>query len=247
MRSWAGSIRWQMRARYKAGIGQVQRGTSSLRRLRRIRPANTGPGRSPALPARRLPCARHKAGGALQAESGHAIHPVLQLRYHDCLRRFRKMMEWRDPERPVQVTVRYITRRGQWFGISWKGDPARSGTIIFNIGIHLLDGLTWAIGAAPEVIRAHADPRETEPRAGSSSARSPSTGPCRPGKPTCHRAPVRARLGTSRWTETSSATSPTTPVSTASSTRRSSRAGVTGSRTRPVPSSLPSESARWPL
>jgi UDP-N-acetyl-2-amino-2-deoxyglucuronate dehydrogenase len=95
---------------------------------------------------------------ALQGESGHAIHPVLQLRYHDGLRRFRKLMEWRDAERPVKVTVRYITRRGQWFGISWKGDPARSGTIIFNIGIHLLDGLTWAIGAAPEIIRAHAEP-----------------------------------------------------------------------------------------
>ena len=94
---------------------------------------------------------------ALQAESGHAIHPVLQLRYHDGLLRFRKLMEWRDPARPVTVTVRYVSRRGQWFGVSWKGDPARSGTIIFNIGIHLLDGLTWAIGAAPEVIRAHVD------------------------------------------------------------------------------------------
>jgi len=99
-----------------------------------------------------------EALAALQAESGHAIHPVLQLRYHDGLRRFKKLMEWRDAGRPVEVTVRYIARRGQWFGISWKGDPARSGTIIFNIGIHLLDGLTWAIGAAPEVIRVHADP-----------------------------------------------------------------------------------------
>jgi UDP-N-acetyl-2-amino-2-deoxyglucuronate dehydrogenase len=95
---------------------------------------------------------------ALQAESGHAIHPVLQLRYHDGLRRFKKLMEWRGPERPVEVTVRYITPRGQWFGISWKGDPARSGTIIFNIGIHLLDCLTWTIGEAPEVVRAHAHP-----------------------------------------------------------------------------------------
>ena len=94
---------------------------------------------------------------ALQAESGHAIHPVLQLRYHDGLLRFRKLMEWRDPARPVTVTVRYVTRRGPWFGISWKGDPARSGTIIFNIGIHLLDGLTWAMGSAPEVIRADAN------------------------------------------------------------------------------------------
>src|SRR5450756_89806 len=95
---------------------------------------------------------------ALQAQSGHAIHPVLQLRYHDGLLRFRKLMEWKDPERPVRVIVRYVTSRGQWFGISWKGDPARSGTIVFNIGIHLLDGLTWAIGDAPEVIRAHAYP-----------------------------------------------------------------------------------------
>lgn len=95
---------------------------------------------------------------ALQAESGRVIHPVLQLRYHDGLRRFKKLMEWRDPARPVEVTVRYVSRRGQWFGISWKGDPARSGTIIFNIGIHLLDGLAWAVGSAPEVIRASAGP-----------------------------------------------------------------------------------------
>jgi UDP-N-acetyl-2-amino-2-deoxyglucuronate dehydrogenase len=99
-----------------------------------------------------------EAMAALEAESGHAIHPMLQLRYHDGLARFRKLMEWRDPARPVTVIVRYVTRRGPWFGASWKGDPARSGTIIFNIGIHLLDGLTWAIGAAPEVTRAHADP-----------------------------------------------------------------------------------------
>jgi UDP-N-acetyl-2-amino-2-deoxyglucuronate dehydrogenase len=94
----------------------------------------------------------------LQAQSGLAIHPVLQLRYHDGLLRFRKLMEWRDPARPVTVFVRYVTRRGLWFGASWKGDPARSGTIIFNIGIHLFDGLTWAMGTAPEVIQARAQP-----------------------------------------------------------------------------------------
>lgn len=99
-----------------------------------------------------------QALAALQAESGHVIHPVLQLRYHDGLARFRKLIEWRDSTRPVAVTVRYVTRRGRWFSASWKGDPARSGTIIFNIGIHLLDALTWAIGADPQVIWAHADP-----------------------------------------------------------------------------------------
>jgi Oxidoreductase family, NAD-binding Rossmann fold len=43
---------------------------------------------------------------APQAESGHAIHPVLQLRYRDGLRRFRKLMERRDSARPVTVTIR---------------------------------------------------------------------------------------------------------------------------------------------
>jgi UDP-N-acetyl-2-amino-2-deoxyglucuronate dehydrogenase len=94
----------------------------------------------------------------LQNKTGHVIHPVLQLRYHDGLRRFRDLMRQRDPARPATVTVRYVTRRGPWFGVSWKGDPARSGTIIFNIGIHLLDALTWAISLDAEVTRAWIDP-----------------------------------------------------------------------------------------
>jgi UDP-N-acetyl-2-amino-2-deoxyglucuronate dehydrogenase len=107
----------------------------------------------PALGTRELAILR-----TLQAETGHVVHPVLQLRYHDGLHRFREIMRQRDPARPATVTVRYVTRRGPWFGVSWKGDPARSGTIIFNIGIHLLDGLTWAIGPEAEVTRAWIDP-----------------------------------------------------------------------------------------
>jgi UDP-N-acetyl-2-amino-2-deoxyglucuronate dehydrogenase len=95
---------------------------------------------------------------ALQAASGHAIHPVLQLRHHDGLRQFRDLITRRDPARPAAVTVRYVTSRGQWFGVSWKGDPARSGSIIFNIGIHLLDALTWALGPEAEIVRARIAP-----------------------------------------------------------------------------------------
>jgi UDP-N-acetyl-2-amino-2-deoxyglucuronate dehydrogenase len=106
----------------------------------------------PALSSREL---EHLS--VLQAGSGHVIHPVLQLRYHDGLHRFRDLMQQRDPARPATVTIRYVTRRGPWFGVSWKGDPARSGTIIFNIGIHLRDALTWAIGPEAEVTRACID------------------------------------------------------------------------------------------
>jgi UDP-N-acetyl-2-amino-2-deoxyglucuronate dehydrogenase len=42
-------------------------------------------------------------------------------------------------------------RRGPWFATSWKGDPRRSGTIVFNIGIHLFDALAWALGPALDV------------------------------------------------------------------------------------------------
>ena len=95
---------------------------------------------------------------ALQAASGHAFHPVLQLRYHDGLRQFRDLMARRDPSCPAAVTVRYVTRRGAWFGVSWKGDPTRSGSIIFNIGIHLFDALTWALGPEVEIVYARVAP-----------------------------------------------------------------------------------------
>jgi UDP-N-acetyl-2-amino-2-deoxyglucuronate dehydrogenase len=88
---------------------------------------------------------------ALQAQTRRLIHPVLQMRYHDGLARFRDLMRARAPRDPARVTVRYVTRRGPWFATSWKGDPRRSGTIVFNIGIHLLDALAWALGPALDV------------------------------------------------------------------------------------------------
>ena len=93
---------------------------------------------------------------AMEARTGHQVHPVLQMRYHDGLQRFRDMMARRDPKQPHVVTLRYVTRRGPWFGASWKGDPRRSGSILFNIGIHMFDALTWALGPATGIVRASA-------------------------------------------------------------------------------------------
>lgn len=91
---------------------------------------------------------------ALERESGSVIHPVLQMRYHPAVLRFRELMAARDPARPLSLTVEYVTYRGPWFGASWKGDQRRSGGIVYNIGIHLLDVLSWALGPGPEVVRA---------------------------------------------------------------------------------------------
>jgi UDP-N-acetyl-2-amino-2-deoxyglucuronate dehydrogenase len=78
----------------------------------------------------------------LQAQTRRLVHPVLQMRYHEGLVDFRDLMRARDPGDPARVMVRYVTRRGPWFATSWKGDPRRSGTIVFNIGIHLFDALS---------------------------------------------------------------------------------------------------------
>lgn len=44
------------------------------------------------------------------------------------------------------VEVTYITPRGLWYDVSWKGDPEKSGGIIANIGVHLLDLLGYMFG-----------------------------------------------------------------------------------------------------
>ena len=42
----------------------------------------------------------------------------------------------------------YITSRGDWYAKSWKGDEKLSGGIIYNIGIHFFDLLSWFFGDA---------------------------------------------------------------------------------------------------
>ena len=41
----------------------------------------------------------------------------------------------------------YITSRGNWYDISWKGDESKSGGIATNIGVHFYDMLSWIFGA----------------------------------------------------------------------------------------------------
>ena len=40
----------------------------------------------------------------------------------------------------------YITARGRWYDVSWKGIDERSGGIVTNIGIHFFDLLLWLFG-----------------------------------------------------------------------------------------------------
>ena len=88
----------------------------------------------------------------LERESGRRIHTILQLRVHPALMRLRDDLRRETFSRDVTLT--YITSRGPWYQVSWKGQKEKSGGVATNIGIHFFDLLMWLFGAA-QGIRAH--------------------------------------------------------------------------------------------
>ena len=59
------------------------------------------------------------------------------------------------------VDLTYITSRGRWYHVSWKGDEGKSGGIATNIGVHFFDMLAhvFGAGAAERTASAYADKR----------------------------------------------------------------------------------------
>jgi UDP-N-acetyl-2-amino-2-deoxyglucuronate dehydrogenase len=83
---------------------------------------------------------------ALEQDSGRDVHTVLQLRFHPALLALRDRIA-AAPGRH-RVTLTYVTARGGWYMVSWKGSEERSGGLAMNIGIHLFDLLLWLFGPA---------------------------------------------------------------------------------------------------
>ncbi len=81
----------------------------------------------------------------LEHESGNRVFTILQLRVHPQLIALRERLQ-AEGGRRHQVRLTYITARGGWYHVSWKGRPDRSGGIVTNIGIHFFDLLTWLFG-----------------------------------------------------------------------------------------------------
>jgi UDP-N-acetyl-2-amino-2-deoxyglucuronate dehydrogenase len=46
----------------------------------------------------------------------------------------------------------YLTSRGKWYFVSWKGDESKSGGVASNIGVHFYDMLCWIFGGVEENI-----------------------------------------------------------------------------------------------
>ena len=83
---------------------------------------------------------------ALEEETGQRIWCVLQLRLHPAVIELKKKIDAEPPGKRHQVELTYITPRGKWYDVSWKGDPAKSGGVATNIGIHFFDMLIWVFG-----------------------------------------------------------------------------------------------------
>ena len=81
----------------------------------------------------------------LEAETGQRIYTVLQLRLHPALAAFHERLQ-AEPGRRHVVQLAYLTARGRWYDVSWKGVEERSGGIVTNIGIHFFDLLLWLFG-----------------------------------------------------------------------------------------------------
>lgn len=83
----------------------------------------------------------------LEHETGRHVYTILQLRVHPALVALRQsLLSERDrPRRQVKLT--YVTSRGPWYHVSWKGSEERSGGVATNIGVHFFDLVMWLFGA----------------------------------------------------------------------------------------------------
>jgi UDP-N-acetyl-2-amino-2-deoxyglucuronate dehydrogenase len=82
----------------------------------------------------------------LEQETGRRVFTVLQLRVHPQLIALRDRLLAPGPSRRAQVSLTYITSRGPWYAVSWKGSDEKSGGVATNIGVHLFDLLIWLFG-----------------------------------------------------------------------------------------------------
>jgi len=85
----------------------------------------------------------------IQREQGRQIYNILQLRLHPAIIELRERVQRTLAENPGKVydiDLTYLTSRGRWYFIAWKGDVSKSGGVATNIGVHFFDMLNWIFG-----------------------------------------------------------------------------------------------------
>jgi len=94
----------------------------------------------------------------IEKETGRKVNNVLQLRLHPSIIALKQKIEQGPKDKVYDIDLTYITSRGKWYHVSWKGDVSKSGGIATNIGVHFFDMLSWIFGEVKENIVHYASP-----------------------------------------------------------------------------------------
>lgn len=87
---------------------------------------------------------------SIQKETENKINTILQLRLHESIINLKHKVDLENKKTKYDIDLTYITSRGKWYDISWKGDESKSGGIATNIGVHFFDMLSWIFGKVQE-------------------------------------------------------------------------------------------------
>jgi UDP-N-acetyl-2-amino-2-deoxyglucuronate dehydrogenase len=82
----------------------------------------------------------------IERETGRKINTIFQLRLHPKIIELRERILNGPKNKIYDIDLSYITSRGNWYYVSWKGDIQKSGGVATNIGIHFFDMLGWIFG-----------------------------------------------------------------------------------------------------
>lgn len=88
----------------------------------------------------------------MEQETGKKVYNILQLRLHPSIISLKEKVQADGGKKHYDIDLTYITSRGKWYDISWKGDISKSGGVATNIGVHFYDMLTWIFGGVKKNI-----------------------------------------------------------------------------------------------
>jgi len=91
----------------------------------------------------------------IEKETGQKVNNILQLRLHPSIVALKEKVQNElkiDSDKIYDIDLTYLTSRGKWYFVSWKGNESKSGGIASNIGVHFYDMLFWIFGEVKENI-----------------------------------------------------------------------------------------------
>jgi len=83
----------------------------------------------------------------MEQDTSRRIYTILQLRHHPAIIGLKQEVD-AEPGKIHDVDLTYVTSRGRWYHISWKGDTGKAGGVATNIGVHFFDMLGHVFGKA---------------------------------------------------------------------------------------------------